>query len=139
MMAFFRSVYLLFQKVFGFLVSKGSEFSTSDPLTMPAFVPAMPKPVRLDVHFKPQRPKDALAGLECTQVGGVVVISCGDRRHSRRVTRAVDKVCNAWRKGLDHRRHVRERDVIVLARDMKAIHKAMGGASYHELRALSAA
>src|SRR3990167_9883253 len=98
MMAFFRSVYLLFQKVFGLSVSKGSEFSTSDPLTMPAFVPAMPKPVKLDVHFKPQRPKDALAGLECTQVGGVVVISCGDRRHYRfsSTNNAGTRRCMMW-------------------------------------------
>ena len=125
-----------FRKIFGLKASVHTDVPCpEDPNMLPAIVPAAPTPIKSEpARVKSRRPKDPRRGLKYTQFGNVVVIECGGRNGYRAVTRAIDTVCGAQRKGLDHRRNARERKVIVLNKDIPILRMAMGGASYHRLR-----
>lgn len=145
-MAFFRRIIspfiALFNKVFKFQASVHTNVpDPDDPEQMPAIVPAAPLPIKVPVslRIKPRRPVDPWRELEVTRAGDIVAIECGTRRKYRAVTHAIDRVCSAQKRGLYHRRQVRERNVIVLAEDLSTIYCAMTGTlSFKELRAIAA-
>jgi len=140
-MSFFRRMYLAFQRIFGFSITKCYEFrEPSDPLDIPAFVPLAPQPIgKLETrHFSPKRQNDALSGCTCTRVGGIVLVECATRANYRGVVRAIGRVCGAQGRGINHLCQVRMRSILIHEEAMAVVEKAARGASYHELRALAA-
>lgn len=135
-MGFFRAVYLAIQNIFGLSVTKRSEFCSADIRDIPAFVPPAPRPVgELGSRYKPKKP--SFLDLEYTVYGDVAVLKCRERARFRETTRAINKVCTAFRRGIGHKPHVREREIIIHGKDLPVIRLAMVGASYHELRKLA--
>jgi len=138
-MTFFRTIINLLKGIFTLTTPTHTDVpDPNDPEQMPNFVPAAPLPIMVPVplRIKPKRPVDPWRELEVTRVGAIAAIECGTRRRYRAVTRAIDMVCSAQKRGLDHRRQVRERNIIVLAEDLPTIYCAMTGAlSFKELRA----
>ncbi len=105
------------------------------PVSPDNIVPAAPKPMKRERTMRSRRPRNGFDRLTCRDVGEVVIIDCRDRHSFRRVTRAIDQVCGARKRGLDHKRYVRERKVTVHKEEMPSIALALHGAKYHELRA----
>jgi len=132
-MRFFNILTTLFRKVFRLEASVHTEVPESFPNQMPAFVPIAPSPLRVENDHSTK--KKFQGSLRYHHVGPITVIYCGNRHRFREVTRAIDKIANAQRAGIDHRRKVLERKIIVLQQDLHIINRAMSGASYHELRA----
>lgn len=138
-MSFFRAVYLAIQSIFGLSATKRSEFCDANIHDIPAFAPSTPVSIGSgdEQHYKPKRQNNTLSGLECTQVGEIIIIECANRSNYRQVTRAIDRVCGARKRGIDHLRKVRMKTVLVHERDIRMIESALKGASYHELRRLA--
>ena len=110
-------------------------FPRATSIILPDILPAAPKLKKVERRMRSKRPKNGFDGLTCRDVGEVVIIDCRDRYSFRRVTRAIDHVCGARKRGLDHKRYVRERQVIIHGNEMPTITLALYGAKYRELRA----
>ena len=137
-MGFFRNLYLKIQGWLGSSKTKRHEFQSGndDIRIMPAFVPPAPRPVgELGSRYKPKKP--SFLDLEYAVYGDVAVLKCRERARFRETTRAINKVCTAFRRGIGHKPHVREREIIIHGKDLPVIRLAMVGASYHELRKLA--
>lgn len=99
------------------------------------FIPVPPQPLRIPKRKK--REKDFRTGLKFEPRGDSCVINCGgDRRKYQQVTRAIDRICGAHIP-VNHKRHVREREVIVPRDSVLVINQVLDGITWHGLRAIA--